>query len=74
MMKNLKYKLKAIWMILKANGFNVAVTYPSKRGFMFESMSRFGKNNSVNVVHNHIGNYFNGVIKSIEEANKEMEK
>ena len=73
-MKKLKAKLKAIWMILKADGFDVAVTYPSKRGFMFESTSVFGKDNDANRVHWHIGEYFNSCIKAIESYNKEMEK
>lgn len=73
-MKNLKSKLKAIWMLLKADGFDVAVTYLTKRGFMFESMSIFGSDNSANVVHNHIGNYFNRVVKSIDETNKETKQ
>ena len=73
-MNNLKAKLKSIWMILKADGFDVAVTFPTKRGFMFESNSVFGKDNNANRVHWHIGNYFNLVIDAIEAYNKEMEK
>ena len=73
-MNKLKAKLNAIWMILRADGFDVAVTYPGKRGFMFESNSVFGKDNKANSVHCHIGEYFNAVIKAIEDYNKVVEK
>ena len=73
-MNKLKSKLNAIWMILKADGFDVAVTYQSKRGFMFESNSVFGKDNNANHVHWRIGEYFNSCIHAIEAYNKEMEK
>ena len=73
-MTHLKAKLKAIWMILKADGFDVAVTYPSKKGFMFESNSVFGKDNDANRVHWHIGQYFNSCIHAMEAYNKETEK
>lgn len=71
-MKRLKYKLNAIWRILKSDGFDMAVTYPSNRGFVFESMSVFGKDNTANIVHHYIGNYFNIAMECIEKTNKEM--
>lgn len=73
-MKNFKSKLKAIWKILKADGFDVAVTYPTERGFMFDSMSTFGSDNNANIVHYHIGSYFSRVVDCIYETNEEMKE
>ena len=68
-MKTLKAKLKAIWMILKADGFDVAVTYPSKRGYFLWTTSVFGKDESSNIIHNDIGNKCAYWCRKINECN-----
>lgn len=72
-MKNLKEKLKAMWMIVKADGFDVAVTYPTKRGRFIWTTSVFGTDEASNVIHNDIGNKFAYWCRAVEECNKSNE-
>ena len=72
-MNKLKAKLKAIWMILKADGFDVAVNYSTKRGYCLWTTSVFGKSDSANIIHNDIGNKFAYWQRAIEECNKNNE-
>lgn len=69
-MRNLKEKLKAMWMIAKADGFDVAVTYPTKIGYFIWTTSVFGTDESSNIIHNDIGNTFAYWCRAVEECNK----
>ena len=73
-MKNIKAKLKAIWMILKADGFDVAVTWPTKRGYFLWTTSVFGKDESSNIIHNDIGNKLAYWCRKIKECNNEIKQ
>lgn len=72
-MKRLKSKLQAIRMILKADGFDVAVTYPTKRGYFLWTTSVFGLDDSANIIHNNIGDKFAYWQRAIEECNAKKE-
>ena len=70
--KFLKLKLRAIWMIIKADGFSSAVTYPTSGGIMFDSVSCFGSDTTGASFHYKIGVCFNRIGKDIEKRNEEF--
>ena len=69
-MNNLKTKLKAIWMILKADGFDVAVTYWKKNRCLLWTASVFGKDAKANIIHNDIGDRFAHWYAKIDKCKK----
>ena len=70
-MNKLKAKLKAIWMILKADGFDVAVTFPTKRGLRLDVISYLGKDTRASGIHWRIAECFNDEVNTIGLMNKE---
>ncbi len=70
-MNKLKAKLKAIWMILKADGFDVAVTRPTKKGFRLDTISALGKDTRASGIHWRIAECFNDECRTIQLKNKE---
>ncbi len=64
-MNNLKTKLKAMWLILLADGFDMATTQSKDGKCIFQSISAFGKDNIANAIHNEIGNLFNKIHRSM---------